>query len=63
MSNLYVNLNGPIDCRLLCKKIGGFVDNYNKKFGLSRDRILVLSIKDTTHTTTNENIQKLEKND
>ena len=61
MSDLYVNLNGPIDCRLLCKKIGRFVDNYNKKFGLSRDRILVLSIKDITHTTTNENIQKLEK--
>jgi hypothetical protein len=58
-----MNLNGPIDCKLLCKKIGMFIDNYNKNFGLSRDRILVLSIQDITHTTTNENIQKLEKND
>ena len=63
MSDLYVNLNGPIDCGLLCKKIGGFVNTHNKNFGLNRDRILVLSIKDITHTTTNENIQKLEKND
>ena len=51
-NDLYINLNGTIDCKLLCNKIGRFIDNYNKKFGIKNDRTLVLSIKNTTHTTT-----------
>jgi hypothetical protein len=61
-SSLYININGPIDCKLLCSKIGGYIDNYNKNFGINKDRILEISIKEITHTT-NEHIKKLEKND
>ena len=58
--DLYINLDTTIDCKLLCSKIGKFIDNYNKNFGIKNDRTLVLSINDTTHTTTIDN-QKLEK--
>jgi hypothetical protein len=61
-NSLYINLNGPIDCKLLCNKIGRFIDNYNKNFGINKDRILEISIKDIAHTT-NEHIKKIEKND
>ena len=61
-SSLYINLNGPIDCKLLCSKIGKHIDNHNKNFGINKDRILEISIKDITHTS-NEHIKKLEKND
>ena len=61
-SSLYINLNGPIDCKLLCNKIGKHIDNHNKNFGINKDRILEISIKDIT-LTTNEHIKKLEKND
>ncbi len=65
--DLYINLNGPIDCKLLCKKIGKFIDNYNKNFGIKNDRTLVLSIKTSTHTIEHNEvvtiIKKLEKND
>ena len=59
-NDFYIKLNGPIDCKLLCSKIGGFINNHNKKFGASNDRVLVMSIKDITHTTTIDN-PKLEK--
>lgn len=62
MSYLYININGPIDCRLLCSKIGKHIDNHNKNFGINKDRILEISIKDITHTT-NQHIKKIEKND
>ena len=28
--DLYINLDTTIDCKLLCRKIGKFIDNYNK---------------------------------
>jgi len=60
--DLYINLDTTIDCKLLCRKIGKFIDNYNKKFDKVKGQTLVISIKNPTHTT-NEHIKKLEKND
>jgi len=53
--DLYINLDTTIDCRLLCSKIGKFVDNYNKKFDKVKGQTLVISIKNPTHTISIEN--------
>ena len=53
--DLYINLDTTIDCRLLCSKVGKFVDNYNKKFDKVEGQTLVISIKNPTHTISIEN--------
>lgn len=56
---LYINLDKPIDCKILCKKIGEYIQGYKKSSGKDKDLLLSINISNISHTSI-EHIQTIE---
>lgn len=57
LSQIYFSLGQDLDCGKVCSEIARYIANHNQRHGTNTDRVLVISIKDTT---LDPNIPKLE---
>jgi len=59
---LYFNLKNKIDCKLLCRKIGEYIEDMKREGIDINTSILSINISNISHTS-NELIPKLESKD